>query len=338
MPDSVKTLICIDNAPETLAACQALAAKAGLGCRAFSSEAAAIACLERQPAGLVLIIGQTLAEGDPLQVIEYCRASPDHVGTPIAFILTERDVDLARSAMDAGATEVFLRGEDEELHEFVREYAQSPHSLPTYSGKALLVEDDAAQADYVTSLCASLGFEVHCVDQAEAALDALREGAYHLLITDVVLRGTKTGIALIRQLRHELGLHIPVIVMSGFDDLPRRLLALRNGVGDFIAKPFAPEEFIWRVQRVMQLLALSEPAAQAGIATEAGSPRHENLHMLSPREYEICLEVLKGKSDKAIATDLGISYWTVRSHVQQIFAKTGAINRRELMARHILPQ
>lgn len=333
MPSLSKTLLCIQSTTGKSADCLVLADAAGLECITCSEEDDAIASLEDGKDYAVIVIAQDMPGDDPLQVIDHCRAMARHATTPIAFIMNERDLALARNAMDAGATEVFLADEHEQLLDFVRDYAHA-ENIPSYSGKVLLVEDDEVQAAYVGGLCASLGFEVRCVDEAEKAVEALKNETFHLLITDVVLRGTKTGIALIRQARHELGLNLPVIVMSGFDDLPRRLLALRNAVGDFIAKPFAPEEFVWRVQRVLQLVALSEGSAV--LRDEPSASRSELFLSLSPREYEICQAVLKGKSDKEIAGELGISYWTVRSHVQQIFAKTGAINRRELMARQIL--
>ncbi len=335
MNTTYTVLTCIEASLPRRAIFERLAKAANLEFRAFSGEKEAIASLESMPSSAILVVGEQMEDGDPLQVIEHCRSSPFHASAPIAFVMNQRDIGMARNAMDAGATEVFIFSESDELGDFIREYAHAA-ILPTYTGKALLVEDDPIHAEYVTDLCNSLGFEVICVDEAEEAIEVLKRNHFHLLITDVVLRGTKTGIALIRQIRHELGLEIPIIVMSGFDDLPRRLLALRNGIGDFITKPFAPEEFIWRIQRVLQLVALSEQSQPDDASTAGHAPlRGSEFQMLSPREQEICRAVLKGMSDKEIATELGISYWTVRSHVQQIFAKTGAINRRELMARQI---
>lgn len=333
MPRPDTALFCIEASPEKTANHGRLAATAGLRHLVSHDEKHALSRLDDTTEYAVIVIAQDFPGGDPLQMIDYCRAVPRLSTTPIAFVMNQRDLPLARNAMDAGATEVFLADEQEQLLDFLRDYARAAE-IPSYSGKVLLVEDDEVHAAYIGGLCESLGFEVRCVDEAEKAVEALKSETFHLLLTDVVLRGTKTGIALIRQVRQDLGLQLPIIVMSGFDDLPRRLLALRNAVGDFIAKPFAPEEFVWRVQRVLQQVAYSEagrPEAQG-----ENGVRPDLFQALSPREYEICQAVLKGKSDKEIAGDLGISYWTVRSHVQQIFSKTGAINRRELMARQIV--
>jgi DNA-binding CsgD family transcriptional regulator len=67
------------------------------------------------------------------------------------------------------------------------------------------------------------------------------------------------------------------------------------------------------------------------------SETDQYIGLLSPRELQIFHMIIAGKGDRDIAAELGISFWTVRGHVQQIFNKTGAINRRELMARFIRP-
>lgn len=53
---------------------------------------------------------------------------------------------------------------------------------------------------------------------------------------------------------------------------------------------------------------------------------------LTPRESEILTCVLRGLRTKRIAADLGISPWTVQTHLRSIFAKTGVCSRGELVA------
>lgn len=82
-----------------------------------------------------------------------------------------------------------------------------------------------------------------------------------------------------------------------------------------------------------------ERHADQDLASQALGQSHATvdalLAQLSKRESEIFQMIIAGKSDRSIAGDLGISFWTVRGHIQHIFNKTGAINRRELMCRFI---
>lgn len=51
---------------------------------------------------------------------------------------------------------------------------------------------------------------------------------------------------------------------------------------------------------------------------------------LTPKEADVCLWIMRGLSDQAIATQAALSIWTVRSHIKNIFAKTGVTARSEL--------
>lgn len=333
MHSKTKKLLCINTSPARQEAYAKLADTMGLHFIPCPDEET-WAGLCKQPDPLVLLlVSHDAASDEGFRAIAHFRLSPFHAGLPIALIQSERDGQAAKQAMDVGATEIFLQSEEKALLDFISDcVAQS--SLPHFAGKALLVEDDASHAEYVATLCNTMGFHVKTVDQVELAIEALQNENFQIVITDVVLNGTKSGIFLLRHIRQTYGAQLPVIVTSGFDDLPRRLMALKNGVGDFISKPIAAEEFIWRVQRVMQIAASVETGQSS--LSPSHSIRGDLFNLLSPREYEICISMVKGSSDKEIAANLGISYWTVRTHVQQIFAKTGAINRRELMARYIL--
>ncbi|HEU5298659.1 MAG TPA: LuxR C-terminal-related transcriptional regulator [bacterium] len=54
---------------------------------------------------------------------------------------------------------------------------------------------------------------------------------------------------------------------------------------------------------------------------------------LSPREREIVLLVAQGYPTKAIARQLGISIWTVSTHLRRIFARLGVQSRAAMVAR-----
>lgn len=57
------------------------------------------------------------------------------------------------------------------------------------------------------------------------------------------------------------------------------------------------------------------------------------LPQLSPREYEVVRMVAQGHPNKVIADVLGISSWTVCTHLRRIFAKVGVGSRAAMVAR-----
>jgi DNA-binding CsgD family transcriptional regulator len=64
-------------------------------------------------------------------------------------------------------------------------------------------------------------------------------------------------------------------------------------------------------------------------ATEA-PPALEQAFGLTPREAQICHLLAAGHNDGRIAASLGISYWTVRTHLRKVFTKFDVANRVEL--------
>jgi DNA-binding NarL/FixJ family response regulator len=196
------------------------------------------------------------------------------------------------------------------------------------------VEDDDIEAEYAEWLCNELGIQVDRAKDVEGAIALASNHVYVLYLVDIVLDGTRSGVVFVKHLRQVQGVNTPVMVMSGFEDAARRLQALKSGADDFISKPFSPEEFLWRVRKILLEHAMAENGNRSAAASRSQAKNH-SLASLTPREHEICMAILTGTSDKEIALNLGISYWTVRSHIQQIFSKTGALNRRELMTMFI---
>lgn len=61
-------------------------------------------------------------------------------------------------------------------------------------------------------------------------------------------------------------------------------------------------------------------------------PHAGRREALSPREVQIARMVADGRTNRAIATALDISLWTVSTHLRRIFAKTGVGSRAEMVA------
>lgn len=329
MPLALQKLLCVEPSATQQAIIRGIAQRHELAVIVCRGEAEALSLLEQD--FCVMLVANELGDGDSFQLIESVRLSLEHATLPIAFVTGSADRALAYNAMNAGATEVFMRDDLSALDDFIAGCAGAPLESVESGGTVLLVEDSESHAEYVGHLCAMLGLQVEKCKDVQTALSLYRPHKYQLAIVDVVLNDIQSGITLVRRIRQNHQNRQPILVMSGYDDLPRRLLALKSGADDFISKPFSPEEFVWRVKKVLKSYAGHD--RRDAVLFEAMG--HDFMHALSPREREISTQILAGSSDKQIARDLGISYWTVRSHIEQIFTKTGALNRRDLMARFI---
>ncbi|MCD1258603.1 response regulator transcription factor [Paenibacillus athensensis] len=113
----------------------------------------------------------------------------------------------------------------------------------------LVVEDEDAISRVLAAYIRKIGFTcVVCADgaAAPAQFDALRPA---LVLLDVMLPG-QSGWDILRHIRSR-GAY-PVIMLTARGELNDRLLGLNEGADDYIAKPFAPEEVIARIQAVLR--------------------------------------------------------------------------------------
>lgn len=329
LPSKQACILCVEPSSVQQTVLARLAAAAGYAVEACAGATQALSILHRSKFDLILVARQ-LSEGDSFHLIESIRLSPEHAMLPIAFIAAECDSPCAHRAMIAGATEVFLRQEQSELASFIANWGQTANA-ETLIGRALVLEDSLSHAGYVEGICCMLGFEVDVATTIDVAYRLYQPGHYQLVIADLLLPGARSGAAFVRQIRSRPAGRQPILVMSAYSDQTQRLQALKSGADDFISKPFLPEELVWRIRRILRAYAAFDLGCD-------DLPVHESapgLSLLSPREREVCRRILGGASDKVIAQQLGISFWTVRSHIEQIFVKTGALNRRDLMARFV---
>lgn len=285
----------------------------------------------------VIVVSAKLVGSTALSLIRSTRMLPHRAIVPIACVTDIRDLNLAQSALRAGATEVFLSSDTDSIIAFVGDCVV-PVQADNFTGRVLLAEDCDVQTMVVSDLCGSLGLSVDRVSTVEDGLERLKHGSYQAVIIDVVLLGLQSGLSLLRQIRQPDSAHcnVAVLVVSGFEDRSRRVDAFRAGADDYMSKPFFSEEFVWRLRRIIQSADEAMVISPASVSQGIEPPTITSWQQrgLSPRESAVCERVLLGMADKDIATELGISFWTVRTHLRNTFTKLGLLNRRELLARY----
>ncbi len=116
--------------------------------------------------------------------------------------------------------------------------------------RMLVVEDDAAIADAV---CASLARAGHVVDHlanGQAALKALQEHPFSLVVLDLGLPG-ESGDEVLRRLRATRD-GVPVLVITAREEVDQRVHTLDLGADDYLVKPFSLAEFDARVRALLR--------------------------------------------------------------------------------------
>jgi two-component system, LuxR family, response regulator FixJ len=186
-----------------------------------------------------------------------------------------------------------------------------------------VVEDDAGMRDAVSLLLRSAGFEIRSYPSAEAFLSEVDCSTPICLLTDLRLP-EMDGIALFRHLVR-LGTEPAVVVITGHGDIPMAVAALKEGVVDFVEKPFDPGMLLDSVREASQRAAANQERKM--VATDIETRRSA----LSPRETEVLTLLMEGHLNKVIAAKLEMSIRTAEHHRARILEKMGARSLSQLI-------
>jgi two-component system, LuxR family, response regulator FixJ len=195
--------------------------------------------------------------------------------------------------------------------------------MPSETGIVHIIDDDEALRDSLTFLLRAAGFQVTSYASAAAFLNTLPAPGLSCIISDVRMPGL-SGIDLLRRLK-ELGVRMPVIVVTGHGDVPLAVEAMKFGAVDFLEKPFDDEVLLASVRSALQL-----QAGQVGQQAERAEIE-KRLAALSPRERDVLDGLVAGRANKQIAFDLGISPRTVEIYRANLMAKMKAESLSELV-------
>jgi two-component system, LuxR family, response regulator FixJ len=189
----------------------------------------------------------------------------------------------------------------------------------------LFVVDDSPEVRRsLSSLGASAGLEVETYassDEFLASYDPERAGC---LVLDVRLRAGRSGLDLQDELRRR-GVTLPIIVLTGYGDVPTSVRALKGGAFDFLQKPAKPKSLLARIR------AAVEADVRARDREAAGDVVRRRIARLSKRERQVMDRLLEGESSKQIAAQLDMSVRTVEGHRRQILIKMDVASTTQLL-------
>ncbi|MBK7926840.1 MAG: response regulator transcription factor [Bryobacterales bacterium] len=198
------------------------------------------------------------------------------------------------------------------------------------SSRILLVEDEPGLVLTISDLLASEGYEVESATDGRTGLERALKGSFDLVILDVMLPG-KNGFDVCRELRQH-GQDVAVLMLTAKSQVTDRVVGLKLGADDYLAKPFDPGELLARVEALLRRVKKEhrlevksfsfgsvEADFESGIVKRAGQPvplaakemqllRYlvENRGKVLPRE-EILADVWEYQS--------GVSSRTIDVHV-----------------------
>ena len=118
-------------------------------------------------------------------------------------------------------------------------------------GNILIVDDDADLRALVKRKFSSVNYHVEEASSVSKAKKMLYEQNYDLIILDLMMI-PESGYALFEFLKNDQKFKwIPIIILSGKDDIDDKVKCLKLGADDYITKPFNTKEIIARVDRLL---------------------------------------------------------------------------------------
>ncbi len=186
-----------------------------------------------------------------------------------------------------------------------------------------VIDDDIEFAKSVRFLLNSVNLSIELFHSAENFLTEINTSDNGCVLVDVRMPGL-SGLELQSILAKEYP-DLPVIIMTAHGDIDMAVRAMKDGVLDFIQKPFNDQRLIDLINKAMKLNAKTTKKRQYK------TNQQERLDKLTPREYEVLDLIVAGNTNKDIGLQLGIADKTVEVHRANIMDKTMATSLQDLM-------
>jgi FixJ family two-component response regulator len=179
-----------------------------------------------------------------------------------------------------------------------------------------VIDDDSSIRQALEGLFDSVGLEAQTYPTARDFLTASLTNRPGCIVIDVRLPDMN-GLDFQAKLT-EVGVRLPVVMMTGHGDILMSVRAMKRGAVDFLSKPFNDQDMLDAV------MAAIERDRRRRIVEGDVSQVQQRYGTLSPRELQVMGLVTAGKMNKQVAGDLGISEITVKIHRGAAMRKMGA--------------
>jgi len=183
-------------------------------------------------------------------------------------------------------------------------------------GEIFFVDDEPAVCMAVMETLQDAHLTVRCFVHPAECLAQLDSGTCDLLITDLRLP-EMDGLEVLRRAKR-IAPRLPVLVITGYGDVPTAVTAIRAGAEDFIEKPLRKHDFLAKVKSILREHLSGAVGARVA---------------LTPAEKLVLKLIMDGKTNAQIAKGLNRAVRTVETHRASIKRKLGAKSVVELVKR-----
>lgn len=167
---------------------------------------------------------------------------------------------------------------------------------------------------------------------AAEALQLVQGQHWDVVLLDITMPG-RNGLEALRDIK-AFRPELPVLMLSIHPEDQYAIRALKAGAAGYLTKESAPEELVRAIRKVVRGGRYITASLAERLAEEVGAPADRSRlphELLSDREFQVLLELVRGKSVTAIAQELSLSVKTVSTYRTRILEKFGAHSTAELV-------
>ncbi len=186
----------------------------------------------------------------------------------------------------------------------------------SHKPRVLVVEDEERIAALVCDNLEAEGYRTALATDGEAALRAIREGGFHLILLDVMLPRLD-GFEVCRRMRKE-GDRTPVLFLTARDLPPDRVEGLMAGGDDYLVKPFHLDELLARIHALLRRTAWDREPVRGRVpvgggwvdlVTREACAVDGSVETLPSKEYGILKLLLEGRGAVVSRQDILARVW-----------------------------
>jgi DNA-binding response OmpR family regulator len=179
--------------------------------------------------------------------------------------------------------------------------------------RVLVVEDHALLRAQVAALLRGAGHLVEEASDGRLGLQMAVDQPPDVLVLDLGLPGLD-GVRLCRALRESVPVHVPVLMLTARDSLDDKAQGFAAGADDYLVKPFAGEELLWRCRALSRRHRLGQPhVLELGELrldrTRGRAERSGRCLELPPIAYQLLLHLAQAWPRIVTRSELVRSVW-----------------------------
>ena len=186
-----------------------------------------------------------------------------------------------------------------------------------------VIDDDASLRAGLADLLDSVSLNTHVFASVQDFLNEPRGDGPGCLILDVRMPG-QSGTDFHQQM-DRLGVHLPVIFITGHGDIAMGVKAIKDGAVDFLTKPFRDQDLLDAVQ-----IALERDRQRLAQVVSSASLQ-DRWRSLTPGERDVVRLVVRGQLNKQVAAELDVKEITVKVRRAKSMKKMGAASLADLV-------